>query len=65
MTADELNANRSLGDAIAKELVAQINAMGVHAVRADDASQPTTGDIAIFGAFVSVDEGSAAVDRFE
>jgi hypothetical protein len=59
-TAEELATAKQLGHAVAKELVAEINAMGMTAALADGAPAARVGDIAIYGAFVSVDEGSGA-----
>jgi hypothetical protein len=60
MDEKQLETGRQLGAAIAKSLVEEINATGMHAVRADGAPGPVLNDIEIYGAFVSVDEGSAA-----
>ena len=59
-TEKEVEAGRALGKAVAKELVAEINKMGLQAVVGEGAPAPAIGDIAIYGAFISVDEGSAA-----
>jgi hypothetical protein len=58
-TEKELEAGRQLGEAIAKELVAEIQKMGLPAVRAVDDPTPVPGDLEIRGYFVSIDEGSA------
>lgn len=58
MTADELEAARKLGAAVATELVNQINDMGLYAVRADGQPGPRPGEAVLRGYFVSVDQGS-------
>lgn len=58
MTEEEQKAGRALGAAVAKELVKEIDAMAMQAVRAEGAAEPAMGDIAIYGAFITVDEGS-------
>jgi len=62
-TAEELEAGRQLGAAIAKDLVADIQAMGLSAVQAGPGSAPQIGDGVIRGYLVSV-EGGSAVKRF-
>ena len=62
-TADELETGRRLGALIAKDLVADIQAMGLSAVQAGPGSAPQVGDGVIRGYFVSV-QGGSAVKRF-
>ncbi len=62
-TPNELETGRRLGAAIAKELVADIQAMGLSAVQAGPGSAPQVGDGVIRGYLVSVESGSA-VKRF-
>jgi hypothetical protein len=58
----DVNAGRELGAAIAKELVADINAMGLNAVQASPGSSPqiAVGDGVIRGYIVSAEGGSGA-----
>jgi hypothetical protein len=58
-TPEELEAGRKLGALVAKDLVEQISAMGLTAVRDVDQPPPNEGDIVLIGAFTSVDKGSA------
>lgn len=62
-TAEQLETGRQLGAAIAKDLVADINTMGLSAVQAGPASSPPVGDGVIRGYLVSV-QGGGAVKRF-
>ena len=62
-TPDELETGRQLGASIAKDLVADINAMGLTAVPAGPGSTPQPGDGVIRGYLVSV-QGGGAVKRF-
>ena len=59
-TGEELETGRRLGAIIAKNLVADIQAMGLSAVQAGPGSAPQVGDGVIRGYFVSVQGGSAA-----
>jgi uncharacterized protein DUF4410 len=59
-TADDLSLGRKLGAEIAKELVSNLQGMGLPAVRAGGQPPPQLNDIAIVGYFVSVDPGSVA-----
>jgi hypothetical protein len=59
-TATELEFGRELGAQVAEELVSDIQAMGIPAVRAVEQPMPQRGDLVIRGYFASVDEGSAA-----
>ena len=60
-TADQLAAGRALGAEVVRNLVADIDEMGLSAVRATGQTPPPQlNDIVIRGYFVSIDEGSAA-----
>ena len=59
-TAKEIETGRKLGAQVAKELVAEIQGMGLPAVLATGQPEPDLGDIVISGHFESVDTGSAA-----
>ena len=59
-TAKEIETGRKLGAQVAKELVAEIQGMGLPAVLATGQPEPDVGDIVIIGYFESIDEGSAA-----
>jgi len=58
-TEEQLEAGRQLGAEVAKDLVEEIQDMGLPAVRAAELPRGETGDIVIRGTFLSVDEGSA------
>ncbi|HVA78520.1 MAG TPA: DUF4410 domain-containing protein [Candidatus Binataceae bacterium] len=62
-TAEQIETGRQLGALIAKNLVADIQAMGLSAVQAGPSSAPHVGDGVIRGYLVSV-EGGGAVKRF-
>lgn len=62
-TAEELETGRQLGAAIVKDLVGDIQAMGLSAVQAGPRSDPQLGDGVIRGYLVSVQGGSTA-ERF-
>ena len=62
-TAEQLAEGRQLGELIAADLIADINAMGLSAVQAGPGSSPQVGDGVIRGYLVSV-EGGSAVQRF-
>jgi Domain of unknown function (DUF4410) len=62
-TAAQIEEGRQLGELIATNLVADINAMGLSAVQAGPGSSPQVGDGVIRGYLVSVQSGSA-VQRF-
>jgi hypothetical protein len=62
-TAEQLEEGRQLGALIAKELVADIQGMGLSAVQAGPDSTPQVGDGVIRGYIVSA-EGGGAVKRF-
>jgi hypothetical protein len=57
-TQKELELGRQLGASVAKNLVAEIQKMGLPAVRAAEQPTPDIGDIVIRGYFVTVDKGS-------
>ena len=59
-TSDDLSLGRKLGAEIAKDLVAEIQAMGLPGVQAAGQPPPQLNDITIVGYFVSVDSGSIA-----
>ncbi|HEX3501540.1 MAG TPA: DUF4410 domain-containing protein [Stellaceae bacterium] len=59
-TAEEIKTGRQLGALIAKDLAADIQAMGLSAVQAGSGSSPQVGDGVIRGYLVSVEGGSAA-----
>ena len=63
LTADQIEAGRQLGALIAKDLVADIQGMGLSAVEAAPGSSPQVGDGVIRGYLVSVEGGSGA-ERF-
>ena len=58
-TPEHIEAGRKLGDAVARELVTQIQEMGLVALEADQQTVPRLNDILLVGYFLSVDEGSA------
>ena len=62
-TAEQIEEGRQLGALIAKELVADIQEMGLPAVQAGPRAMPQVGDGVIRGYMVSV-EGGRAVKRF-
>jgi hypothetical protein len=62
-TGEQIEAGRQLGELIAADLVADIQAMGLSAVQAGPGSSPQVGDGVIRGYLVSV-EGGGAVKRF-
>jgi hypothetical protein len=62
-TTEQLQTGRQFGALIAKNLVADIQAMGLSAVQAGPGSLPQVGDGVIRGYLVSV-EGGSAVKRF-
>lgn len=59
-TPKEIEVGRYLGAQVGKELVADIQKMGLPAVGAAGQPAPQAGDIVIMGYFESVDQGSAA-----
>ena len=58
-TAEQLEVGRKLGAQVAQELVADLQGMGLPAVRAAGQLPPRPDDIVLRGYFVSVDEGIA------
>jgi hypothetical protein len=56
-TAGEIEVGRRLGAAVAKELVAEIQAMGLPAAQVTGERASRVGDIVIMGYFASVDTG--------
>lgn len=56
---EELEAARQLGISVATELVKNIQAMGLPAVRAYDQPPARPGELVLKGYFLSIDEGSA------
>jgi Domain of unknown function (DUF4410) len=56
-TPEQLEAGRKLGAQVAQELVADLQRMGLPAVRAAGQPPPRPDDIVLHGYFVSVDEG--------
>ena len=59
-TPEQLELSRKLGAEVARELVADLRAMGLPAVGAAGQPAPQVDDIVLRGYFVSVQEGSAA-----
>ena len=59
-TADDLRLGRMLGADVAKELVGELQGMGLPAVGGGGQPSPQLNDIAIVGYFVSVDPGNVA-----
>ena len=58
LSQDEVALGRELGTKVAEELVAEIQGMGLPAVRALGQAPPQPGDIVIMGYFESIDPGS-------
>jgi hypothetical protein len=58
-TPEQLEAGRKLGAQVAQELVADLQRMGLPAVRAAGQPPPRPDDMVLRGYFVSVDEGRA------
>ena len=58
-SAEEREAARKLGAEVAKQLVAEIQGMGLPAAEANSRTRPQVGEYVLRGYFVSVDEGSA------
>lgn len=57
-TAEEIEAGRKLGELVAQELVAEIQGMGLSAVRAAGQPAPRVGDGMLVGYFEAIDTGS-------
>jgi len=60
LTPEDAELSRKLGAEVAKELVADLQGMGLPAVLVEGQPPPQPNDIVIRGYFVSVDQGSAA-----
>ncbi len=60
LTLEEIQINQQLGRSIAKQLVQQINAVGMHAEHATSSSKPQVNDIALRGYLYSAVAGNAA-----
>jgi hypothetical protein len=58
-TAKDIEEGRKLGAEVARQLVVDLQNMGLPAVQAVGQPPPRVGDIVIKGSFVSVEEGSA------
>lgn len=58
-TPEQLQTGRQLGAEVAKQLVAELQSMGLPAVGAAGQRPPVRNDIALIGYFVSVDSGGA------
>ena len=58
-TPQDIEEGRKLGAEVARQLVVDLQNMGLPAVQAVGQPPPRVGDIAIKGSFVSVEEGSA------
>jgi uncharacterized protein DUF4410 len=58
-TPKEIEEGRKLGAEVARQLVVDLQNMGLPAVQAAGQPPPRVGDIVIKGSFVSVEEGSA------
>jgi hypothetical protein len=58
-TAEQRELGRKLGAQVAEELVADLQSMGLPAVRAEGQPAPQIDDIVLRGYFVSIEEGSA------
>jgi hypothetical protein len=59
-TSDDVTLGRKLGAEVAKELVSELQGMGLPAVQAAGQAPPRVGDVTIVAYFVSVDPGSVA-----
>ena len=58
-TAEDIEVGRKLGAEVAKQLIADLQGLGLPAVQAAGQPPPRVGDIVIKGSFVSVEEGGA------
>ncbi|MBZ0169102.1 hypothetical protein MELA_00941 [Candidatus Methylomirabilis lanthanidiphila] len=56
--AEEIETGRKLGELVAQELVAEIQGMGLSAVRAAGQPAPRVGDAMLVGYFEAIDTGS-------
>lgn len=59
-SAEDLSLGRELGAQVAKDLVEELQKMGLPAVSANGQPPPQLNDIAVIGYFVSIDRGSIA-----
>jgi Domain of unknown function (DUF4410) len=59
-SSDDLALGRKLGELVAKDLVSELQKMGLPAVSANGQPPPQLNDITVVGYFVSVDSGSIA-----
>ena len=59
-TAEQIAQGHKLGAEIANQLVQQINAMGIHAAKAEPGVRPQVNDIVIRGYLLSIEKGEAA-----
>ena len=59
LTDEQAATARELGAAVAEELVANLQGIGLPAVRAEGQPPPAVDDIELRGYFLSIDEGSA------
>ena len=59
-TPEELEAGRELGVLVAKELVSEIDKMGLLAAEGSQQSHPRPNDLLLMGYFEAVEEGSTA-----
>ena len=59
LTDEQAATARELGAAVAQELVANLQGIGLPAVRAEGQTPPAIDDIVLKGYFLSIDEGSA------
>src|SRR5262249_53053096 len=59
-TADDLSLGRQLGAEVAKDLVEELQKMGLPAVSANGQPPPQLNDLAVVGYFVSIDPGNIA-----
>lgn len=59
-TPEEIEAGRKLGALVAKELVAEIQGMGLPALVGSKETVPRINDILLMGYFVAIEKGSAA-----
>jgi hypothetical protein len=58
-TAKDIEEGRKLGTEVARQLVIDLQNMGLPAVQAEGQPPPRVGDIVIKGSFVTIEEGSA------
>jgi Domain of unknown function (DUF4410) len=58
-TSEQIALGRQLGSEVARELVAEIGAMGLTAFRHPEGPEPVVGDVILKGYFLAIDQGSA------